>query len=162
MIEDKHINVNSEVLKWARESIALSRNQVVNKISIPTNRLVQLETGKKKPTLEELRTFSKIYKRTIATLLLKSPPKENPLPKDRRTIESRQIGSFHEKTIMAVRKARALAHSFTELKKEFNLKFPKFSLSATIYDDPKEIAKRVSKILNLSIKAWTLMHFYLL
>lgn len=70
MSDTIHINVSYEVLLSARESLALTRNQATEKTEIPAKRLVQLETGEKQPTLEELKAFSKAYKRTIATLLL--------------------------------------------------------------------------------------------
>ena len=80
MNDNIHINVNHEVLVWARESLALNRSQASESTGISPKRLVQLESGEKQPTLEELKAFSKTYKRTIATLLLNRPPKEKPLP----------------------------------------------------------------------------------
>ena len=74
-----HIKTNFQVLIWARESIALTKNQVSEKTNISTSKLNQLELGEKLPTLEELKKLSKVYKRTIATLLLDTPPKEKPL-----------------------------------------------------------------------------------
>jgi len=149
MNDNIHINVNHEVLVWARESLALNRAQTSESMGISPKRLVQLESGEKQPTLEELKAFSKSYKRTIATLLLNKPPKEKPLPQDRRTIESRELGHFHEKTIMAVRKARALAQSFIELLEEMGIPFPKFNLSASIQDSPQEIAGKIRQLLDL-------------
>jgi len=145
-----HISVNPEVLIWARESIALSRNQASEKARINAKRLIQLETGEKQPALNELKTFSKIYKRTIATLLLQSLPKEKPLPRDRRTINSKEIGGLHEKTILAVRKARALAQSFVELRQEMNIEFPKFNFYASLQDNPLEVAIKVRRLLDLN------------
>lgn len=150
MNDNIHINVNHEVLVWARESLALNRSQASESTGISPKRLVQLETGEKQPTLEELKAFSKTYKRTIATLLLNNPPKEKPLPQDRRTIDSKELGHFHEKTIMAVRKARALAHSFVELREEMGIPFPKFNLSASIQDNPQEFAGKIRQVLHLN------------
>ncbi len=61
---------------------------------ISSKRLIQLEEGEKQPRLEELKELSKAYKRTIATLLLTEPPKEKPLPTDRRTIDSKDSGNL--------------------------------------------------------------------
>jgi Zn-dependent peptidase ImmA (M78 family) len=144
-----HINVNPEVLIWARESLALSRNQACERTKINSKRLNQIELGERKPTIEELKEFSKVYKRTIATLLLQNAPKEKPLPIDRRTIDSNDIDRFHEKTILAVRKARALAQSYLELRQEVNLEFPKFNSRASISDDPKVSASKIRLLLNL-------------
>jgi len=149
MKESIHINVSNEVLVWARESLVMNRTQASEKAEISHKRLVQLETGEKPPTLEELKVLSKTYKRTIATLLLNKPPKEKPLPADRRTINSKELENFHEKTIMAVRKARALAQSFVELREEMGQELPKFTLSATIQDQPQGVAAKVRKLLQL-------------
>ncbi len=150
MNENIHINVSHEVLVWARESLALNRSQAYESTGISPKRLVQLETGEKQPTLEELKAFSKTYKRTIATLLLNKPPEEKPLPADRRTIDSKELGQFHEKTIMAVRKARALAQSFVELREEMGIPFSKFNLSASIQDNPQEVAGKIRQLLQLN------------
>jgi Zn-dependent peptidase ImmA (M78 family) len=150
MADTIHIEVNHKLLVWARESIALSKNQASERTGISSNRITQLEDGDKKPTLDELKELAKAYKRTIATLLLSEPPKEKPLPKDRRTVNSNQIGKFHEKTIVAVRKARALAQSYIELRQELGIQIPKFSISASLKNNPKEVAKKVSEILHIS------------
>jgi Zn-dependent peptidase ImmA (M78 family) len=150
MKETIHIKINHKLLIWGRETLALTKNQASERTGISINRLTQLEEGDKQPTLDELKLFSKEYKRTIATLLLSEPPKEKPLPKDRRTIDSTNIGNFHEKTIIAVRKARALAQSFIELRKEFGIEIPKLKLTASIEDNPKRVAEKIHSFLNLS------------
>ena len=145
-----HIQTNNLVLIWARESIALTKNQVSEKTSISNIKLNQLELGEKLPTLEELKSLSKVYKRTIATLLLDNPPKEKPFPTDRRSINSENQNVFHEKTILAVRKARALANSFLELRNELKIETNKFTLSAQINENPKLIAEKIRSIFKLN------------
>lgn len=143
------IQVNNQVLIWARESIALTRNLTAEKLGISFKKLVQIEEGEKQPTLDELKGLSKIYKRTIATLLLTDIPEEKPIPKDRRTVDSKDLGYFHEKTLLAIRKARAIANSYVELKKELGSNIPKLSLYASIHDNPKSVALNVRNTLNL-------------
>lgn len=150
MKENTTIPVNHEVLIWAREAIALNRSNASEKTGIPTKRLTQLEEGEKNPTLDELKELSKVYKRTVATLLLANPPQEKPLPKDRRTIDSKKIGKYHEKTIMAIRKARALAVSLVDLKKDAGIAIPRFRHNASLKDKPTIIAVKLQKELNLS------------
>jgi len=143
MKDKQYIKVNHQVLVWARESLAITRNQASEKTGISPKRLAQLEEGDKLPSIEELKEFSKAYKRTIATLLLSKPPEEKPLPKDRRTIDSAELDNFHEKTIMAVRKARALAQSFIELKQELGFEMLIFKFSASMSEEPKAVASRL-------------------
>lgn len=145
-----HIEINHTLLIWARESIAMSKNQASERTGISGSRLSQLEGGNKKPTLDELKELAKVYKRTLATLLLSEPPKEKPLPKDRRSVNSKDIGKFHEKTIIAVRKARALAQSYVELRQELGIQIPNFKISASLKNNPKDVAKKVSDVLHIS------------
>jgi Zn-dependent peptidase ImmA (M78 family)/DNA-binding XRE family transcriptional regulator len=149
MNDNIHIKVSHELLVWARKSLAMNRAQASESTGISPKRMAQIESGEKQPNLEELKAFSKTYKRTIATLLLNKPPKEKPLPEDRRTINSKELGHFHEKTIMAVRKARALAQSYVELREEMGIPFSKFKLSASIQDSPKEVAGKIRQLLQL-------------
>ena len=143
-----HINVNSDVLVWARESLAMSRNNASEKTKISPKRLIQLESGKQ-PTLVELKALSKAYKRTIATLLLNNPPLEKPLPSDRRTVDSKDLGVFHEKSIMSVRKARALAQSYVELRQEIGLGLTKLNHFASVHDNPQFIGAQIRRLLKL-------------
>jgi Zn-dependent peptidase ImmA (M78 family) len=140
-----HITVNHEVLKWARETLVLSRSAAAESTGISIKRLEQLEGGGKRPTLDELKAMSKIYKRTIATFLLQKLPKEKPLPTDRRTLNSSEVGTFHDKTIIAVRKARALAESFIELKQDAGILITHFNYKSTIQDSPIQIAGKLRK-----------------
>lgn len=149
MDQQQHIEVNGEVLKWARESIALNRNKVSKQSKVSYARLIQLEEGEKLPTLSELRTLSKIYKRTVATLMLYNPPPEKPLPKDRRTLDSKDLGHFDEKTILAVRKARALVQSLLDLRTDAGVATPNFPYRASLQDAPHSIATELRKALFL-------------
>jgi Zn-dependent peptidase ImmA (M78 family) len=150
MKENINIAVNNEVLIWAREAIALSRTNAANKTGIAVKRLLQIEEGEKQPTLEELKEFSKAYKRTIATLLLSTSPKEKPLPPDRRTVDSKGSGNFHEKTILAVRKARALVVSLIELKQDAGIPVARFQYKASMQNNPATVAQKMRKELGLN------------
>jgi|SRR5579863_2886661 len=143
------IKINHEVLVWARESLALTRQQAAEKTNLTPKRLLQLEEGTQAPKIEELKALSKGYKRTIATLLLNAPPKEKPLPKDRRTIDSHELGNFHEKSIMAVRKARAMARAYVELWHELGLEIPKVKEFASLKDEPSTVAQKIRRLLQL-------------
>ncbi len=50
---------------------------------------------------------------------------------------------------MAIRKARALAQSSVELRKEMGMPFPQFNLSASIQDNPQDVADKIRKLLLL-------------
>ena len=139
------ISTSSPVLVWAREAAVMSKKNASEKTGLSLSRLNQLEKGAQKPNLDELKSLAKTYNRTIATLLLKQPPQEKPLPKDCRTLNSNQIGSFHEKTVVAIRKARAMAKSLVELKEDFGIPRLNFSIRATLETSPKKLAQKLRK-----------------
>ena len=150
MSEIDNIPVNNNVLIWARVSIAQTKNYVVQNTGINLRRLNQIESGERQPNLDELKILAKTYKRTLAILLLHEPPKEKPLPKDRRTLDSKELGHFHEKTILAVRKARAFAQSLVELKTDAGISINKFKYSASLETDISEISQKIRLDLNLN------------
>ncbi len=145
---ENYIDVKSEILGWTRKSLGLDLPRVSELSGISVNRIKQLESDKK-PDLKELKALAKAYNSSIAALLLYKPPLEKPLPKDRRTVNSAQQGIFDPKTILAIRKARALLYSLIELKEELELAITKFSYNASLNDSPKEIAKFFRKEWNL-------------
>ena len=65
-------------------------------------------------------------------------------------LNSKDIGKFHEKTIVAVRKARAFTQSLIELKTEAGIVIPRFKYSANIDSNIDELAKTVRADLNLN------------
>ena len=142
MSPEVHIDTNPEVLRWARESMALSKTQAAERLGWHTGALEKLENGTVKISLSELKEMSKTYKRTVATLLLQAPPLEKGLPRDFRSVDSKEIGHFHEKTIVAVRKARALSKSLIELKQEVGVASTRFTWHATLNDTPETIAEQ--------------------
>jgi len=142
------INVNPAVIESVRKSLGIDLHKASELSGISVRRLKQLETDKK-PTLSEIKALAKAYNSSIASLLLHKPAKDKPLPKDRRTVNSEQVGIFDPQTILAVRKARALLYSLLELKEELGLSTPEFSYSAALNNDPKELAIKLRKEWNL-------------
>ncbi len=148
--EKFHIKTNRDVLRWARESFAMTKTSAAKELGLTIARLDHLENGTRTPLLEELKLMSKVYKRTIATLLLTNPPKEKPLPRDCRTVNSSELGKFHEKTILAVRKARALVRSLVELREEMNVSVKSFKIKANLNDDASKIAAVCRSVLEIN------------
>jgi len=143
-----YINVNPKVLEWTRESLRLDFAKASKLSGISIERIQQFESDEN-PNLEELKALSKAYKVSIATFLLYEPQAEKPLPKDRRTVNSALQGIFDPKTILSVRKARALLYSLIELKEELGLPITRFLHQASLEDDGSEVAKHFRKEWNL-------------
>lgn len=141
-----NVSVEPAVLIWARESIGLSVDEVVKKISgITINTIKGWETkgSAAKPTFAQIEKLSKIYKRPLSAFLLPAPPKEPPFPKDFRTLPSAEKPSLNPKTYLAIRKARRFQYSAIELIKELGEERKKLTEKANLSDNPETLAKKV-------------------
>jgi Zn-dependent peptidase ImmA (M78 family) len=144
-----NIDVKPEVLQYTRKSLSIDLNDASKLSGISVDRIKELESDQK-PSLNELKALAKAYNSSIAALLLYKPLVEKPLPKDRRTVNSEGQGVFDPKTILAIRKARALLASFIELKEELGFSINRFSFSASIDDSPIKLAMTFQKDLRLN------------
>src|SRR3989344_5336229 len=91
------VKISPEVLKWARESLHLPKEVVVlhftqkskEKFKVNASIVDKIEAGDgEEIAFTLLQELSNLYKRPLAVFFLDKPPKESPLPKDRRTIDS--------------------------------------------------------------------------
>lgn len=146
---NNYININSQVLRSTRESLKLDYEKVSKLSKISVHGLKEIESGRK-PNLKELSALAKVYNKSLASLLLYKSPQAKPLPKDRRTVKSEQLGLFDIKTIRVIEKARALGASYIRLKNEFNIPIVRFSYSASFADNPNDVAKQLRKEWNLN------------
>ena len=141
-----NVSVEPAVLRWARESIGLSVDEVVKKISgITINTIKGWETrgSAAKPSFAHIEKLSKIYKRPLSAFLLPAPPKEPPFPKDFRTLPSEEKRPLNPKTHLAIRKARRFQYSAAELIKELGEEGKKLSVKANPSDNPEKLAEKV-------------------
>jgi Zn-dependent peptidase ImmA (M78 family) len=154
------IKISPKVLKWARESLHLPRETVLNHFSQISKKrfkfdddlLSKIETGTgqeiKFTLLQELSVF---YKRPLAIFFLNEPPNETPLPNDRRTIDSNVHNVISSDAILTVRRARYIQEIFRDLSKELNisldLPFEKISLS----DNSKDLAQKFRDLLKFDL-----------
>jgi len=76
------INVNPEILIWARQSAGLDVEEAALKLGLTdsskssaSEKLAALEAGEKQPTRNQLSKFANVYKRPLITFYLAEPPK---------------------------------------------------------------------------------------
>jgi len=153
------VKISPEVLKWARESLHLPPEMVLEhfeqkskkKFALDGTILAKIESGSgEEIAFTLLQELSSLYKRPLAVFFLNKPPTEPVLPNDRRTINSDVHKVISPAAVLAIRRARYVQEVFRELSKELevSLKFPfkKFSLS----DDPIEMGTKFRDTLEFS------------
>lgn len=76
------INVNPDILVWARETAGLSVDRAAAKLHLTTSvrstaaeKLEAMESGEKSPTRNQLSAMSKVYKRPLLVFYMAEPPR---------------------------------------------------------------------------------------
>jgi Zn-dependent peptidase ImmA (M78 family)/DNA-binding XRE family transcriptional regulator len=150
-------NLSSSVLEWARKSMGYSIEQTAKKMGVPNEKYESWEKGEKNPTYKQLEDLAeKVYKRPLAILLLKNPPKEDPIQKDFRNLSNAEISNLSPDLRIALRKAKRYQLILEEVAAQDEApKFKQFKISKT--DDPLSASKKFRELLSLSLeeqKSW--------
>jgi len=144
--------VKPDILIWARKSLGLLPEEAAKKIGVKTIIFQKWESGKAKPTINQLRKAANVYKRPLAVFFLEAPPKEKSKPRDFRKLPEEEVGQTSPGLSLAVRnvqRKRDLTIQLLELLDEkLETKIEYFKIS----DDPEKIALEVRKKIGVSIE----------
>ncbi len=86
--------INPEILSWARDRAGLSLAMLAEKMKIREDRLSAWESGEKKPTFKQAKNLAKKVYIPFGFLFLKTPPEEELLIPDLRTLGSHEHNNF--------------------------------------------------------------------
>lgn len=145
------VDVKPEVFKWLKESAGWSIEEVSKRIKTNIETVKAFESGKKKPTLRQLKDLSMSFKRPIAAFLLSEPKKEKPKPKDYRFIPNR-TDIFDKKTILVLRKARSLQEIGKELSRNIDYDTKAKVERLNLSDAPEKVARQYREIFGLTVE----------
>ena len=74
---DFKVEMNPELLVWARHNEGISFEDAAKKLKIESEELQELEHGRKKPMWSFILKCAEVYKRQPAFFLLPKPPKQD-------------------------------------------------------------------------------------
>jgi len=146
------IDVNPEILVWARESIGLSREDAARRVGGDLERVEDWESGKKRPTISVLRDMAKYYKRPLGVFFLPEPPEEPSLPTDFRILPGWETKTLSKETLIAIREARWRSKSALELSESLGYNTEVKIKTSDISDDPEEMANKAREAIGIEIK----------
>lgn len=143
------VKVESQVLKWLRESSGWKIEEISKRLKTTPDVVMELESGDRSPTLNQLKILSSSFKRPLASFLLSKPKEEKPLPKDYRFLSNKK-DVFDKKTILAIRKSRSLQETSRDLSSNINGETKPKVERAELSDKPDLIAAKYRELFNLS------------
>ena len=151
MADSIRVSVKPEVFRWLRESSGWSVEEVSKRLGTSVRVIKEIEDGKYKPTLRQLKILSEAYKRPLALFFLPKPKPEPGMPKDYRMLPDKK-DVFDKKTILAIRKARSFQEKSRELAENLGESLePKISL-LSMGEDPEKLAYKYRKFFGISEK----------
>lgn len=152
------VNVNPEIMRWARETAGLSREEAVRKLSIrdaygvnAVDRLDALESGRVEPTRPTLVRMSEQYRRPLLTFYLSEPPRIAERAAYYRTLPAHvpeADQSIMDALIRGVRVSQSIVRAALEEDEESEML--SFVGSANVDDGAESIGKRISNLLKVT------------
>jgi Zn-dependent peptidase ImmA (M78 family)/DNA-binding XRE family transcriptional regulator len=146
------VQVVPGVLRWARETMGKTIDEVAKRVDLGRATVESWETGRKRPTLKQLKELAIFYKRPLAAFFLPAPPQEVPLPADFRSLPSDSRKPFTERTLLALRRARRLQDLSRELAESLG-ETPHTEIGqVSLMDDPQALADVTRRNLDVSLE----------
>lgn len=139
-------NVTPEVLKWARTTAHIPLEIAASKLSIDVNKLISWESGTSKPTINQAKKLSKIYKRPFAMLFLREIPLDFQPLQDFRKKGSKALSTA---SVFIIREIQQKQAWVSELNQEDISQKRNFVGRFTIKDNPKDIANDILNELHI-------------
>ena len=110
------VGIQPAVLRWARESLGYSVEQVAERLKREPAEIEAWEKGTAAPTYSQLEHLAyQLYKRPLAVFFLPKPPSEPALKQEFRTLPEFELDQLSADTRYQLRVAKALQLSLREL-----------------------------------------------
>ena len=146
--------VNPRVLRWSRERMGLTVEDVATRLRRKPEEIVAWEAGHKAPTYRQLEELAgRLYKRPLAIFFFPEPPEEEDLRAEFRTLPAPEFDELLPDTRFAIREARARQQSLRELTEGRNpaARLITHDITPTPSGSAEELAADVRRYLGVSV-----------
>ena len=140
--------VKPEILIWARESAGYSLDEVADSSALA--KVPQWESGELKPTINQLRTLAKKYKRPLAAFYLQEVPADFQVIRDFRRLRGGVLQRMSPQLYLQIRAAQERREIAIDLLQKIGETVPELPISATLDDDPETAGASVRRHLRIT------------
>jgi Zn-dependent peptidase ImmA (M78 family) len=147
--------IQPAVMRWARESIGLTVEDVAQRLDKQPGDIANWEAGADAPTYVQLERLAyEIYKRPLAVFFLPEPPQEQRPQSEFRTLPSFDLNNLASDTFLHIRKAHAYQIALAELFEGKNPVEPKIwqVCRLDLRHSPQDAAVVVRRELGISLE----------
>lgn len=108
--------VQAEILRWARQTVGLSVEEVAQSLKRSPEEIEAWESGDDAPSYPQLEKLAyKLYKRPLAVFFLPAPPEESMPQREFRTLPDAELKTLERDTYLHIRRAHAYQIALKEL-----------------------------------------------
>jgi len=145
--------VNPDLLIWARESINMGLEEAARKLGVKADRLREWEAGRKRPTVNQARNMSRVYRRPLAAFYLPQRPSSLgfSVPHDFRRLPHDQPRTLSPELVAELRRIEYLRDAAIEIAEQPPREPMQFIGSAQLGEPAQAVAKRAASIIGLSM-----------
>lgn len=140
--------VKPEILTWARESAGFDLSEVEAASGLSMVR--GWESGETRPTINQLRTLARKYKRPLAVFYLQERPTDFLAISDFRRQPGEGLRRISPHLHLQIRAAQERREIALELLAEVGDDVPALNISATLNDDPEAVGAKVRAFLRVT------------
>lgn len=148
-------HVEPALLVWARESAGLEIVEAARKASVKPQQVNEWECGAGKPTINQLRSLARAYKRPLAVFFLPRPPRDFTPLHDYRRLPEVQGAQLSPELRFEVRQAHSRREEALELGESLGWVPEPMGMGASLHSDPEEVGAQIRDLLGVSVEAQT-------
>jgi len=141
--------VKPELLEWGRTSAGFTVPEAAAKAGVKPDQVAAWENGADRPTMNQLRTLSRTYKRPISVFYLSKPPRDPGVMHDFRRLPGEVALVYSPALRLEIRAAYHRRNVALSLLDELEQKPLPFLLRAALGDDPESAGMRAREALGI-------------
>ncbi len=142
--------VKPELLTWARQTAGFTLPEAARRAQIKSAQLDVWERGESRPTITQLRTLARVYKRPLAVFYLPEPPRDFQALQDYRRLPGEPVVEQSPTLRFGIRNAHYRREAALDLYQEMGETPPPLTLSADVSEDPENVAVRFRSALGIT------------
>jgi Zn-dependent peptidase ImmA (M78 family)/transcriptional regulator with XRE-family HTH domain len=144
--------INPALLTWARETAGFTPAEAAKRLKINEARLAAWEdpADEDAPSIPQLRKISALFKRPLAVFYLEEAPPRFAVMRDLRRLPGVGARSYSSAVQLEIRAANERRELALELAADLEQEVPRFTLSATMQEDPEAVGGRIRAALGVT------------
>jgi Zn-dependent peptidase ImmA (M78 family) len=141
--------VETSVLEWARVSAGYTVEEAAKKLKTKPKFVEHWESGRKRPSIGQVRNMATVYKRPFHFFFLEHPPVDPPIPHDFRRLPADGLARYEPALRFQVREAYERRQLALDLSAEIGETPIRFILKTSLQADADAVGRQIRAYLGI-------------